>query len=187
MVGVVWAQLWPQWEKNNVHHSGGDQQAGSCQASGGLKMGPSQTMLGIRLLFKGKVIREFWPLFLSWFEPIYCMLLTNRLKYFRIIFQLPPRCAWCRVFQLYDRISRRNQNRIRKYFRLFIRGLDGFELWKKCRSKSRETLTLKRDFWPGLLGLWNYYTVVVFFVFPKSTRIFFIQPSPIIDLVPFHI
>ena len=33
------------------------------------------------------------------------------------------------------RISRRNRNRIRKYFSLFIRGLDGFESWKKWRSK----------------------------------------------------
>ena len=33
------------------------------------------------------------------------------------------------------RISWRNQNRIRKYFNLFIRALDGFESWKKWRSK----------------------------------------------------
>ena len=32
-------------------------------------------------------------------------------------------------------ISRRNQNWIRKYFSLFIRGLDGFESWKKWRAK----------------------------------------------------
>ena len=33
------------------------------------------------------------------------------------------------------RISWQNQNQIRKYFNLFIRALDGFESWKKWRSK----------------------------------------------------
>ena len=33
------------------------------------------------------------------------------------------------------RISQRNQNRIRKYFSLFIRGPDGFESWKNWRLK----------------------------------------------------
>ena len=32
---------------------------------------------------------------------------------------------------LCDWMSRRNENLIRKYFRLFIRGPDGFESWKK--------------------------------------------------------
>ena len=104
MVGVVWAQLWPQWEKNNVHHSGGDQQAGSCQASGGLKMGPSQTMLGIRLLFKGKVIREFWPLFLSWFEPIYAT--DKQAKVFSNYFSTSPAvCMMQSVSTLWSNIS----------------------------------------------------------------------------------
>ena len=40
-------------------------------------------------------------------------------------------------------ISRRNQNWIRKYFSLFIRGLDGFESWKKnWGQKSWDTLPL---------------------------------------------
>ena len=33
------------------------------------------------------------------------------------------------------RISLRNRNRIWKYLSLFIKGLDGFESWKKWRSK----------------------------------------------------
>ena len=43
---------------------------------------------------------------------------------------LTPRCeAHRRVefFELCDRISQRNRNRIQKYFSLFIRGPDGFE------------------------------------------------------------
>ena len=55
------------------------------------------------------------------------------------------RGAWLRVMHTAEwctpqsflkiRISWRNQNRIRKYFNLFIRALDGFESWKKWRSK----------------------------------------------------
>ena len=37
--------------------------------------------------------------------------------------------------QLCDRKSLRNRNWIRKYLSLFIRGPDGFESWKKWRSK----------------------------------------------------
>ena len=32
-------------------------------------------------------------------------------------------------------ISRQNRNRIKKYFSLFIKGLDGFESWKKFKLK----------------------------------------------------
>ena len=59
---------------------------------------------------------------------------------------LTPRCASHRgveFFELCDRISRRNQNWIRKYFSLFIRGPDGFESWKKTGGrKSCDTLPL---------------------------------------------
>ena len=44
--------------------------------------------------------------------------------------------------QLCDSISQLKQNRIQKYFSLFIRGSDGFVSWKKLRGrKSRGTLT----------------------------------------------
>ena len=46
-------------------------------------------------------------------------------------------------FKLCNWISRRNRNRIRKYFTLFIRGPDGFESWKKWQSKISWTLPLK--------------------------------------------
>ena len=39
------------------------------------------------------------------------------------------------IVELYDWISRRNWNRIRKYFSQFIIGQDGFSSWKKLRSK----------------------------------------------------
>ena len=51
---------------------------------------------------------------------------------------LTPLChAHCDVefSELCDRISRRNWYRTRKYFSLFIRGPDRFELWKKWRLK----------------------------------------------------
>ena len=52
--------------------------------------------------------------------------------------------GWCRCTPqsfLKIWISRRNRNRIRKYFSLFIRGPDGFESWKKTGGwKSRDTL-----------------------------------------------
>ena len=43
------------------------------------------------------------------------------------------------------RISRRNQNRIRKYFSLFIRGLDRFNHEKNGGRKYRDTLPLMQD------------------------------------------
>ena len=43
-----------------------------------------------------------------------------------VVESTPPR-------QLCDRISRRNQDRIRKYFSLFTRAPDGVESWKKWR------------------------------------------------------
>ena len=51
---------------------------------------------------------------------------------------------------LSDRISRRNRNRIQKYFRLFIRGPNGVESWKKGDRKSRDTLPLSTDVTPLL-------------------------------------
>ena len=53
--------------------------------------------------------------------------------------------VWCtpRSF-LRIRIYQRNRNRIRKYFSMFIRGLDGFKSWKNGAQKSRNTLPLRR-------------------------------------------
>ena len=45
------------------------------------------------------------------------------------------------IFTLYDRISHRNRNRVRKYFSLFIRGPDGFESWKKLEVENLVTHT----------------------------------------------
>ena len=42
--------------------------------------------------------------------------------------------------QLYERISRRNRNRIRKYLSQFIRGPDGVDHEKNGGRKSRDTL-----------------------------------------------
>ena len=58
---------------------------------------------------------------------------------------LTPRCAAHRgvdFFELCDRISRRNRNRIRKYFSLFIRGPDGFKSLKKLEVKNLVTQSL---------------------------------------------
>ena len=60
---------------------------------------------------------------------------------------LTPRWnAHCGVkfFELCDQISRRNRNRIRIYFSLFIRGPDGFKSWRKKTGgwKYCETLPL---------------------------------------------
>ena len=58
------------------------------------------------------------------------------------------RCdANCRVkfYELCDQISRRNRNRIWKYFSLFIWGPDGFESWKNGGRKSHDTLPLKQS------------------------------------------
>ena len=45
-------------------------------------------------------------------------------------------------FELCDQISRWNRNWIRKYFSLFIRGLDGFESWKKLEVENLVTHSL---------------------------------------------
>ena len=52
--------------------------------------------------------------------------------------------VWCttRIF-LQIRISRRNHNRIRKYFTLCIRCPEGFESWKNGGRKSRDTFPLR--------------------------------------------
>ena len=42
-------------------------------------------------------------------------------------------------------ISQQNCNRIRKYFSLFIMGLDGFESWKNGGQKSRDLLPLRNE------------------------------------------
>ena len=64
-----------------------------------------------------------------------------------------------KFFQLCDRISRQNQNQIRKYFSLFIRA-DGIESRKKWRSKiSWNCLTIL------VSAVWVYhYTVFIFFL-----------------------
>ena len=58
---------------------------------------------------------------------------------------LTPRChAHCsRIFEICDWISLRNQNYIRTYFSLFIRGPDRFKSWQNGGRKSRDTLPLK--------------------------------------------
>ena len=51
---------------------------------------------------------------------------------------LTPQCdahSGVEFFELCDRMSRQNRNRIRKYFSLFNRGLDGFESWTKMEVK----------------------------------------------------
>ena len=50
-------------------------------------------------------------------------------------------CCTLRI-QLYDRISQRNRNRIRKYFSLIIRGSDGFQSWKKLEVENLVTHSL---------------------------------------------
>ena len=52
------------------------------------------------------------------------------------------------------RISRRIRNRIRKYLSLFIRGLDGFETWKKWRSK----ISWHTPFKPTVCSVLYYFT-----------------------------
>ena len=61
---------------------------------------------------------------------------------------LKSRAPWCdahrgvEFFDLCDQISRQNRNWIQKYFSLFIRGLDGFESWKKLEVKNLLTHSL---------------------------------------------
>ena len=71
---------------------------------------------------------------------------------------------------LYDRISRRNRNRIRKYFSLFIRdqkpkSKNGVESWKKLRSKI----------------LWHTSFKAVLRIRIRIQRIRFIFPDPDLD------
>ena len=64
-------------------------------------------------------------------------------KYLDLLRKISAVVSTAEIKKLCDRISRRNQNRIRKYFSLFIRGPYGFESWTKngCQ-KSRDTLPL---------------------------------------------
>ena len=48
-----------------------------------------------------------------------------------------------RIFEINDWISWRNGNGIRKYFGLFIRGFDGFELWQKYKLKKSRKNSLQ--------------------------------------------
>ena len=50
-------------------------------------------------------------------------------------------------------ISQRNGNRIWKYFSLFIRGPDGFESWKKWRSKISWHTPFKGIRWPSMVNV----------------------------------
>ena len=62
---------------------------------------------------------------------------------------LTPQChahQRVKIFDLNDRISRRNRNRIQIFVkRFFIRGMDGFESWKHLSRKSRDTPPLSRS------------------------------------------
>ena len=63
------------------------------------------------------------------------------LIYYAINFDTAVSCTpRSRIFEL---ISRRNRNRIRKYLSLIIRGLDGFESSKNGGKKSRDTHPLR--------------------------------------------
>ena len=72
------------------------------------------------------------------------------LIYYEILLTLAVCCTLRR--SLYDRISRRNRNLIRKYFSLLIRGPNGFESWKKLRSKISWHTPFKNDFCSRKLG-----------------------------------
>ena len=57
--------------------------------------------------------------------------------------QTPGDEVWCTLRSfLKIWISRRNRNLIRKYFSMFIRGLHGFESWKKIEVKKLVTHSL---------------------------------------------
>ena len=70
--------------------------------------------------------------------------------------------VWCTPQSyLKIRISQWNWNRIRKYFSLYIRGLDGFESWKNGGRKSCDTLPVKNITFFGVSNIFLKFWVKV--------------------------
>ena len=86
--------------------------------------------------FKGSVSRDCWPLyFFHDSKPIGPQVFLNSFsisqRYFIIKCENSDSAVCMTIWrQLCDQISRRNRNRIRKFFSVFIRGPDGVESWK---------------------------------------------------------